>query len=148
MIKPGIFEREKPIPSKLRAGVSLIGLSLRFQWTLLLLLIVGALLVLYWLDPARPGIFPPCPFRFVTGLKCPGCGTLRGLHQLLHGHPLAAWRLNPLMVVAIPFMGYVWISYTWRAFTGKPLVNFTLRAFWIWQLLIAILIYWIGRNIF
>lgn len=120
----------------------------RIEWAGLTVLIVLVALILFWVDPARTGIFPPCPFRLFTGLKCPGCGTLRGLHQLLHGHPLEAWRFNPLMVITLPLMAFIWISYTWRTFTGKPLLNITLRAFWIWLLLAFILIYWVGRNIF
>src|SRR5580693_9291812 len=45
---------------------------------------VGAVL-LELFDPATSGIFPPCPFRYLTGWYCPGCGSLRAIHQLLHG---------------------------------------------------------------
>ena len=50
-------------------------------------------------DPADTGLFPPCPFLTLTGLQCPGCGTLRGLHQLLNGHLIAALGLNIVMVL-------------------------------------------------
>jgi hypothetical protein len=120
----------------------------RLQWTSLALIVAGIALLLFWLDPVQSGIFPPCPFRFLTGLKCPGCGTLRGLHQLLHGNPMASWRLNPLMVIMLPFLGYALISYTWRVFRGKPLSNITLPAFWTWLLLAVILVYWVVRNVY
>lgn len=120
----------------------------RIEWAGLTILIVLVAFILFWVDPARPGILPPCPFRLFTGLKCPGCGTLRGLHQLLHGHPLEAWRFNPLMVITLPLMTYIWISYTSKVFRGKPLLNLNLRAYWIWLLLVFILLYWVGRNIF
>lgn len=120
----------------------------RLQWAGLVLIIAGAALLLFWFDPARSRIFPPCPFRFLTGLKCPGCGTLRGLHQLLHGNPVAAWRLNPLMVITIPFLGYTLISYTWKVFKGRLLSKITLPSFWTWLLLAVILVYWVVRNVF
>ncbi|MEW5722540.1 MAG: DUF2752 domain-containing protein, partial [Thermodesulfobacteriota bacterium] len=44
---------------------------------------------LYLVNPAVSALYPPCPFHALTGLYCPGCGTLRGLNQLLHGHLLA-----------------------------------------------------------
>ena len=37
-----------------------------------------------------------------TGLFCPGCGTGRALHAIVHGDLAAAVRLNVLAVAAIP----------------------------------------------
>src|SRR5262249_55872604 len=59
-----------------------------------------ALILLAALDPATSRLFPPCPFRLATGLECPGCGTLRACHRLLHGDLAAAFRLNPLLLFA------------------------------------------------
>jgi hypothetical protein len=57
---------------------------------------------LYLVDPARHEVYP-CVLYATTGLKCPGCGGLRATHQLLHGHLAAAWTLNPLAVLLVPF---------------------------------------------
>ena len=38
----------------------------------------GVLAVLFVFDPVTAHIFPTCPMCAVTGLYCPGCGTLRG----------------------------------------------------------------------
>lgn len=58
----------------------------------------SALTFLYSFDPALTagGLLPPCPFRLVTGLLCPLCGTLRAAHALLHGHLAAASHYNTL----------------------------------------------------
>lgn len=61
----------------------------------------GAGAVLALADPAKSSLLPPCPFQTVTGLYCPGCGTLRGLHQLLTGDPMGAVGYNPLMVATL-----------------------------------------------
>src|SRR5690606_2629375 len=37
-------------------------------------------------DPAT-GILPSCPFYTLTHWYCPGCGSQRALHALLHGDP-------------------------------------------------------------
>ena len=66
--------------------------------------VAGASAVLAVVDPARTGLFPPCPFWAVTGHWCPGCGTLRGLHELLTGDPAAAVGFNPLTMVVLPFL--------------------------------------------
>src|SRR6266478_9480238 len=65
---------------------------------------------LFIFEPGQSGYFPPCPFRTLTGLNCPGCGTTRCLHQLLHGHFVAAFELNPLMVLTLPLLGYFLIA--------------------------------------
>jgi hypothetical protein len=65
---------------------------------------VVVLAALWAIDPASSHApFPPCPFRWLTGYLCPGCGGLRATHALLHGEVAAAFALNPLYVAALPF---------------------------------------------
>jgi hypothetical protein len=52
-------------------------------------------------DPETSGAYPVCPFRALTGLACPGCGSLRALHDLVHGSPMSALDHNALFVVAL-----------------------------------------------
>src|SRR6202046_5995717 len=70
-----------------------------------LALVAGAI-TLRMFDPATTVFFPPCPLRYLTGWYCPGCGSLRALHQLLHGNLGQAWALNPLTVLLLPFLTY------------------------------------------
>ncbi len=70
-----------------------------------LALTAGVLTVLFFFDPATAGFYPPCLFKTVLGMGCPGCGSLRAVHQMLHGHLAAAWELNPPVVVALPLAG-------------------------------------------
>lgn len=73
----------------------------------------GAGTMLLLADPAKATFYPECPFHALTGLWCPGCGTLRGLHQLLTGHPMAAFGYNPLMVltvVALAVLAVAWVA--------------------------------------
>src|SRR5512141_3291629 len=62
--------------------------------------------LLWRYDPARSSAFPfpPCPFRALTGLHCPGCGALRAMHRVLHGHVGAALAMNPVVVVLAPLV--------------------------------------------
>jgi hypothetical protein len=66
--------------------------------------LAGVLLlaVLFFFDPATTGFYPPCLFRTILGTQCPGCGSLRAAHQLLHGNIAAAWALNPTMTIVGP----------------------------------------------
>src|SRR5438045_3746474 len=63
---------------------------------------LAAATVLFFFEPGAYTFYPRCLFYQTTGLLCPGCGSLRATHQLLHGHIAAALRLNALLVTAIP----------------------------------------------
>ncbi len=106
-----------------------------------------AAVFLYNANPAESGLFPPCPFNALTGLHCPGCGTVRGLHQLLHGNLTAAMGLNPLMVLSLPYLGYAYFSLWSRATRGRSLPGRFIPAVWLWLLLAAIILFAIVRNI-
>ena len=47
-----------------------------------------------------PALLPECPFRWLTGLPCPTCGTTRALLALLRFEPLEALTFNPLATLA------------------------------------------------
>ncbi len=116
----------------------------------LAVLVAGALagiVALFAVDPASSAFFPRCPFHALTGLHCPGCGTLRGLHQLLHGNLRAAFLLNPLMVCWLPPIAYWSVSGLVRMVSGRKLPAVFVPAAWIWGLLGVIILFWIARNI-
>lgn len=51
-------------------------------------------------------LYLPCPFHSFTGFSCPGCGSQRAIHLLLHGDFLNALRHNALLIIALPFIIY------------------------------------------
>lgn len=55
-------------------------------------------------DPHRPGRYPTCPVRLLLGVDCPGCGSLRALHDLVTGHVVAAADHNALLLVVLPLV--------------------------------------------
>lgn len=63
--------------------------------------------VYFMFDPNTEVAFPKCGFYVLTGWKCPGCGSQRALHALLHGDVLAAFRLNMWIPVAIIYIAFV-----------------------------------------
>jgi hypothetical protein len=52
-------------------------------------------------DPATTWWCPSCPFHALTGWLCPLCGSLRAVHALFAGAPLAALAFNPLAVAGL-----------------------------------------------
>jgi uncharacterized protein DUF2752 len=125
-----------------------LGMRIPAAWKAIGLAVAGAsaIAALFFLDPARGGIFPPCPFHSLTGYLCPGCGTLRALHQLLHGNLGAAWRLNPFSVLALPYVGYESAGAALLATTRRRLPRIFIPSALVWALLAAILAFWILRN--
>lgn len=117
-------------------------------WALLLTLAVGAGLVFYFFNPEQSGFYPKCPLYQTTGLLCPGCGSLRALHQLTHGQVLAALRLNPLLVlVLLPVAGWAVLrTFVFHA-SGRKWPALFLRQEWCWVLLALVVIFGIARNI-
>lgn len=87
-----------------------------------ILLGIGAIAVLALLcffDPSTSAIFPPCPTNALTSLYCPGCGTLRAMHALLHGDLKEALSQNILAVIFIPILPAI---YFFPKYFRKPIV--------------------------
>ena len=109
--------------------------------------LIAAGVFLFAFNPSVSKIYPPCPFHFLTGLYCPGCGTLRALHQLLHGNVLAAVKLNALTVFLAPFLAYSFISYISAGIKSRSLPKVFIPALFIWILLGAVILFGVLRNI-
>lgn len=107
----------------------------------------GVAAILYFFSPYDSGLYAACPFKALTGLYCPGCGTLRGLHELLHGHPATAFGLNPLMVISLPFVAFSIIKYITAGILGWSERKIFIPSVFIWLLLAIIILFWILRNL-
>jgi hypothetical protein len=108
-------------------------------------LVTGAA-YLFVFDPAKSGFFPICLFRFFTGFTCPGCGTTRALHQILHGHFLSAFMLNPLFFLLSPLLLFALLRYSAVVLRGGVPRRNVLPAQYIYALFFIILGFWIFRN--
>ncbi len=101
------------------------------------------LLVLVFVDPRTAPFAPRCPLRWATGLFCPGCGTGRALHALVHGDLARALRLNALAVAAIP----VFLGLALRA-ALRPEERLPVPPMWLQVALFAILAFvLVARNL-
>lgn len=103
--------------------------------------------VLFFVDAKTAALFPPCPFHWITGLWCPGCGSGRALRALLHGEILRALDYNPLMVLSLPFLAYAGVSGLLLGFRGKGLPRLLRGRYWGWFVVCLVIIYWVVRNI-
>lgn len=99
-------------------------------------MIAAGVALLYLVDPAGSLVYPPCPLHALTGLYCAGCGSLRAVHHVLHGDLYGAFRLNPVLVVALPLLPLLW----WRTSVLR-------RPFVAWTAVAILLGFSIARNI-
>ncbi|MFB6341380.1 DUF2752 domain-containing protein [Saccharicrinis sp. FJH62] len=101
-------------------------------------------------NPLNNIYFPKCPFRSLTGYKCPGCGSQRAIHYLLNIDIYNACKQNFLLVLSVPYLlsGFILDrikrpgpkTLKWRkTLYGKYAIII---------ILIIIIAFWILRNIY
>ena len=112
--------------------------------------IAGVLLfsiIYYALDPSSTALFPRCTFLEYTGYKCPGCGSQRAIHALLHGDVATAFRYNALLLIAVPWIALCLFAETRR--TRNPRLYARLNPqMLIWLFLVVMILWWLLRNVF
>ena len=105
-----------------------------------------AVLAVALVDPNEPGRYPSCPFLSLTGLYCPGCGSLRAVHALTNGDVTLAVGLNVLTVLAVVALPVIWARWVQRTWTGAPRAAIA-PAGYIWSLLVVVLVFGVLRNL-
>jgi hypothetical protein len=126
---------------------TLVHLGKNLVLAAMFLLGAAGIILLRVFDPATSGVFPPCPVRYLTGLYCPGCGSLRAMHALLHGELGLAWAMNPLMIVTLPFVTYGLLSAALFELRGRGLPQVMLPARWIRAFCVVVILYGVARNL-
>ena len=114
----------------------------------ILAVIAAVVLILVYalLDPATLP-FPRCPFWALTGLKCPGCGSQRALHQLLGLHIGEAFRYNAALILSIPLLAFL-ISADLFKKRYPRYYNASRHPAIGWTVLAAFLAWWLLRNVY
>ena len=96
-------------------------------------------------SPYASGSYGYCPLHALTGLWCPMCGGLRATHDLAHGDVAAAWGMNPLWVVLVPFVVGGWALWLVRSWQGRPMPTVPRAA--RWAVLGVVLAFGVLRNV-
>ena len=116
---------------------------------LLLIALVALIIVYYRVSPTSSVFFPKCAFLLLTGLKCPGCGSQRAVHALLHADLASAFAHNALLVLSLPYLAlligarlyvYLYPTSSLRATLESPLA---IRTYFV-----ITIAFWIARNVF
>jgi hypothetical protein len=97
-------------------------------------------------DPNEPGHYPTCPFLALTGYYCPGCGSLRALHDLAHGDLAGALARNPALALATGGLLIAFVLWTRRLWRGQAR-TWVAPSWALYGLLGLVLAFWVLRNV-
>jgi hypothetical protein len=120
-----------------------------FKWPFIALALLVFIVIYYALDPVDYSFFPKCPFYWITGYKCPGCGSQQVIHHLLHMDFRGAFKANPLLVISIPYIlgGFIF-DYTNLRSRFPRVRNVLYGKNAIIIVFIIVVSFWIIRNIY
>jgi len=116
---------------------------------LLLIALVALTIIYYRVSPTTSAFFPKCAFLMLTGLKCPGCGSQRAVHALLHADLASAFAHNALLVLSLPYLAlligarlyvHLYPASSLRSTLESPLA---IRTYFV-----ITIAFWIARNVF
>ncbi|XRQ14438.1 DUF2752 domain-containing protein [Actinomadura welshii] len=112
-----------------------------------LLLTIAVVSYIAAVDPNEDGHYPTCPFLSLTGLQCPGCGSMRTIHALAHGDVQTALGLNVLTIAAVPALAFFWFRWAKARAHDRPVKKKAAHPAFIWVLFGVVLLFWLVRNL-
>lgn len=113
----------------------------------LLLGLIGVAVLFFALDPTKHEIFPRCLFHSLIGGYCPGCGSQRALHNLLHFNIVQVIHYNFLFLPAAGLIFYHYIHPLLNRIFNWKLPDLFYRKNTPWIILVVVLVFWIARNL-
>lgn len=121
---------------------------MKFKYILGLVLVVLLSIVYYKFNPEVYNFFPECPFHKYLHLDCPGCGSQRAIHSILHGDLIQASNYNFLLVLSLPLLILHFVLKVASYISDK---DYNLK---VWQnpitpkvIFVIVIVFWIARNI-
>lgn len=105
---------------------------------------IAMALVLYRVEPEQSAWLPKCPLHWLTGWHCPGCGSTRAAHALLHGDVGRAMANNPLAVGGVPIV-LAFGLWSRRQFGPQWTTAISFR--WILLLVAVLVVFTVLRNV-
>lgn len=115
------------------------------------ILLIGGALIFYFYqnNPSdNNSFFLRCPSNFLFNIDCPGCGTQRAIHHLLHLEIAEAFRFNALFVLFSPLILVVIALLIYNFIFDKSVrLPFLANKYFLIAILIIILLFGILRNI-
>lgn len=111
------------------------------------LAVIAVAILFFVLDPNKQEIFPRCLFHSLTGGYCPGCGSQRALHCLLHFDIAGVVSYNFLFLPAGMLIFYHYVHPLLNSAFGWKLPNLLYLKNTPWVILGIVIAFWIARNL-
>lgn len=123
----------------------------KYKSIVILLLVIISLgilsLYVFW-NPTETALFPKCPFHSLTGFYCPGCGSQRAIHDIIHGDIIKGIRHNYLFVLLVSVLLYEAVIYVkFKAFNQPTYNNLLQKPKVTNTILIVVILFWLLRNV-
>ena len=115
-----------------------------------ILLLGGAFIYYFFIhNPSEKGtVFLRCPSNLLFGINCPGCGSQRAIHHLLHLEITEALRFNALLVITFPFIIYITLIWLYNFIFEKEIrIKLFYNNKFVWFVFGLVVVYGIARNI-
>ena len=104
-----------------------------------------SVVVVGFVYPRYPELFPTCPSRTLFGVLCPLCGGTRSAHSLATGRPGDAVAFNAFLPVLALLTAWSWVAWVGRSIGGHVLPAVPR---WLWWGVGALwLVYGVLRNL-
>ncbi|NNK23186.1 MAG: DUF2752 domain-containing protein [Winogradskyella sp.] len=93
------------------------------------------------------GLFPKCPFYVLTNFHCPGCGSQRAIHDVLHFRIGEALLHNVTIVVIVILLLSKLYAVISKRYFEKYYYNLSHKTYFTYAIVFIVFAYWILRNI-
>jgi uncharacterized protein DUF2752 len=108
--------------------------------------VLALLAVVYKFPPAEYGFYPRCMFYAATHWLCPGCGSTRALHALLHFDLRSALHYNALFSVLAP-IAFLWMAFScYRVMRYDQFPRLVIPRALMACLVVSVLLFTVARN--
>jgi hypothetical protein len=108
--------------------------------------VLGGLAVVYKFRPTEYSFYPQCPVYLSTHWLCPGCGSTRALHALLHFDLRSALHYNALFTLLFP-LACLWLgSICYRTMRYDQFPDLAIPRSAAVCLIVAVLLFTVARN--
>ena len=122
-------------------------ISGRRKYVLTQVLEITVLGLVYYVISGVTGLYIPCIFRALTGLKCPGCGVTHYAVAMLHGRIAEAFAANQLVFCLVPVL-LIYAGCRAAAYVRKGKTGFSrIETAALFIVLIITLAFGVARNL-
>ncbi|WP_111708399.1 DUF2752 domain-containing protein [Lutibacter citreus] len=120
---------------------------MKLKYLGMLLAVIGLAFLYFYINPREVNFLPKCLLLTSTGIYCPGCGSQRAAHELLHFNIWKALQQNLLFIVGLFILLYYLIIKMINIIFNKNLKSYLDSPKFLFLFLIIIITFWILRNI-